>query len=59
MLSEKETEFAQRLVNISKEHIHSEVLNRVESWRGDAPNLVQNMAKWGKHYADNNYVCIR
>jgi len=59
MLSEKEREFAQRLVTISKEYVQSEVLNKVESWRGDVPNLIDNMAKWGSHYSDDNYVCLR
>ena len=59
LLSDKEKEFALRLLNISKEHLQSEVLNRVESRRPDAASLVDDLAKWGKRYADDNYVCIR
>jgi len=58
-LSESEREFATRLVNISKDHIQSEVYNRVEVWRGDIPRLADDMAKWGKQFADDHYVCVK
>jgi DNA replication initiation complex subunit (GINS family) len=59
LLSEKEIEFAQRIVNLQLEHLQSEVLNKVEQWNQNQDIDISKLAKWGKHYPDDKYVCIR
>ena len=58
LLSEKEIEFAQRIVNLQIEHLQSEVLNKVDGWHNEDLDI-SKLAKWGKHYPDDKYVCIR
>ena len=58
LLSEKEIAFAERLVEIEVEHLQSEVMNKVERWSNEGLGA-KTMAKWGKHYPENKYVCVR
>ena len=58
LLSEKEVAFAERLVEIEVEHLQSEVMNKVERWSNEGLGA-KTMAKWGKHYPENKYVCVR
>ena len=58
LLSEKELEFAEHLVNCQVEHLQSEVYNKVERWANEGFGVSQ-MAKWGKHFADDKYVILK
>ena len=58
LLSEKELEFAEHLIGYQIEHLQNEVFNKVERWANEGFGLGQ-MAKWGKHFADDKYVILK